>query len=129
MNEEEIKECARAKMISYYELLGMVKDKTNPKKVKLIDDIYTWNDMNYFCEHIGDYLTAMMHEIEVFDKNIEIIEEDKDIKEIKINGDGFYSEYIEGWIKKEHTDAYCEYLSNKMNELIREINKLRREDK
>lgn len=43
-------------MINYYELLGMIKNKTNPKKVKFDNDIYIWNNVNYECEYFGDYL-------------------------------------------------------------------------
>lgn len=63
-------------------------------------------------------------------KNImyEILEENKPIIEkIKMNGESFYSEYINSWIKKENSDAYCEYLSNKLNEVIEFLN--RKEDK
>lgn len=55
---------------------------------------------------------------------VEIIEEPKELeelKEIKTTGDKFYCEYIGSWIKKEASAAYCEYLSNKINEIIRYI--------
>lgn len=57
-------------------------------------------------------------------EEVEIIEEPKELeelKEIKTTGDEFYCEYIGSWIKKEASAAYCEYLSNKMNEIIRYI--------
>lgn len=56
---------------------------------------------------------------------IEIIEEPKKIEKIKSNGDEFYSDYIDTWISKNKTDAYCEFLMNKINELIDEINNLK----
>ena len=37
----------------------------------------------------------------------------------------FYSDYIDTWISKNKTDAYCEFLMNKINELIDEINNLK----
>lgn len=55
----------------------------------------------------------------------EIIEEPKKIEKIKSNGDEFYSDYIGTWISKNKTDAYCEFLMNKINELIDEINNLK----
>lgn len=64
------------------------------------------------------------------EKNItvEIIEE-KEIEKIRMNGNCFFSESIEAWINKEKSSAYCEFLSNKINELIDEINKLKKEKK
>lgn len=53
------------------------------------------------------------------------IEEPKKIENIKSNGDEFYSDYIDTWISKNKTDAYCEFLMNKINELIDEINNLK----
>ena len=34
-------------MISYYDLLGMVKDGTQPKQIKYYDKIYKWGYSNY----------------------------------------------------------------------------------
>lgn len=113
-------------MISYYELLGMVKNKTNPKKVKHENKIYIWDGMDYSLNGFSNYLSGYFHESKVFEKNIEIIEEDKDIEEIKMNGVSFYSEYVESWISKESNEAFNEYLANKLNEVIREVNKLKR---
>ena len=56
---------------------------------------------------------------------VEIIEVPKKIEKIKSNGDEFYSDYIGTWISKNKTDAYCEFLMNKINELIDEINNLK----
>lgn len=115
-------------MISYYELLGMIKDKTNPKKVKFEEKIFEWNSMNYYCDDIGDYLNGYMHEIDSFEKNIEIIEENKKIETI--------SSYVSGCgsIDENNLDQYINKLFsqqsvifNKLNEVIREVNKLRKE--
>lgn len=112
-------------MISYYELLGMVKNKTNPKKVKFTDAFYTWNKNDYVRDDdVLRYLCDAFSEAHMFEKNIEII--DKDIEEIKMNGVSFYSEYVESWISKESNEAFNEYLANKLNEVIREVNKLRK---
>lgn len=37
-------------MISYYELLGMIKEGNNPKKVKYYNIIYEWDGYNYINE-------------------------------------------------------------------------------
>ena len=64
----------------------------------------------------NDYLEMDLNsEIEILDEEDEF----EDIEEIKSNGEEFYSDYIETWIKKEYYDAYCEYLMNKINDLIK----------
>lgn len=114
-------------MISYYELLGMVKDKTNPKKVKHDGNIFEWNTFNYFNDNIGEHLTRRLNEMDMFDKNIEIIEENKKIETI--------SSYVSGCgsIDENNLDQYINKLFsqqsvifNKLNEVIREVNKLRK---
>ena len=107
-----------------------------PKEVLFDGNIYKW------CNDIGDYRKdgwgscLMIKDIfNKFDRygsfynmlfeDVEIIEEDKKIEKIKSNGDEFYSDYIGTWISKNKTDAYCEFLMNKINELIDEINNLK----
>ena len=100
-------------MISYYELLGMIKEGKQPKKVKYDDGIFEWDDYDYISS--ANYLSNYLNERRMFDKNIEIIEEDKDIEELN------YEEHI-------GVDL-VETIYDKINELIREVNKLRKEDK
>ena len=100
-------------MISYYELLGMIKEGNIPKKVKYDDDIFEWDDYDYISS--ANYLSNYLNERRMFDKNIEIIEEDKDIEELN------YEEHI-------GVDL-VETIYDKINELVREVNKLRKEDK
>ena len=110
-------------MISYYDLLGMIKENNIPEKIKYNDCVYEWDGDNYYC--IGDgcyiYLIEEFSESKFFEKDIEVIEPKK-IEKIKMNGNEYYSEYIDSWIKKENTEAYCEYLSNKINEIIEVLN-------
>lgn len=60
-------------------------------------------------------------------EEVEIIEEEKELEKIRMNGNCFFSESINAWINKEKSSAYCEFLSNKINELVDEINKLKKE--
>lgn len=106
-------------MISYYELLGMIKNKTNPKKVKFDNYIYIWNNVNYECEYFGDYLCSQFSEVCMFEKNIEIVEED--IKEIT-SGELCSRSYT-----NEQLRADVDVLRDKLNEVIREVNKLRKD--
>lgn len=101
-------------MISYYDLLGMIKEGNIPKKVKYDDIIFNWCDVDYIDGEY-DYLTSYLSERDMFEKFIKIIEEDKDIEELN------YEEHI-------GVDL-VETIYDKINELVREVNKLRKEDK
>ena len=106
-----------------------------PEKIKYKNEIYkryqniSTNNLYYYqvpnkCKFLIDQLSSA---IDLLDE-VEIIEEPKKIEKIKSNGDEFYSDYIETWISKNKTDAYCEFLMNKINELIDEINNLKEKD-
>lgn len=110
--------------VSYYELLGMIKDKKNPEKVILKDIVYTWNGENYLGSD-DEYIAQDISEIEMIEKNIiivsnpvEIIKEDKEIEEIPLK-------YTENKIQSE----IYEYLRCVINEVIRKINKIEKEGK
>ena len=86
-------------MISYYELLGMIKEDKAPKKIrlhltskpKIYKAVYDFGDFNYYTlyeeEIIDDdykvYLSECFLESDMFEKNIEIIEEEKKIKQLE----------------------------------------------
>lgn len=108
--------------VSYYELLGMIKENKQPEKIVYNDNVYTWDSEN-FAKNNGYCITDKMKEIEMFNKDITIlepmgiIEEDKEIVEAKC-----YENF-------ESIDDYIEHLKYKINELIREVNKLKKEGK
>ena len=106
-------------MISYYELLGMIKDKSNPEKIKHDDDLYEF-DYNLNCYHSESgkcYLSEAFDEENAFDKIIEIIEDKKlnieDFNSVKINNE---------------ERVYCDLppdeikLIDKINEIIEVLN-------
>lgn len=66
-------------MISYYDLLTMIKEGNVPKKVKYDDNTYIWNGRNYCA--IGtdscSYLSSDIDEVDMIEKNIEIIKPKK----------------------------------------------------
>ena len=114
--------------ITFYELLGLVKDGKAPKKIKfgnikLEYDEDTKDYYPYYGKYLFEYKFADC--VDFLNDEVEIIKEPKKIEKIKSNGDEFYSDYIDIWISKNKTDAYCEFLMNKINELIEEINKLK----
>lgn len=114
--------------ITFYELLRLVKDGKAPKKIiynsieleysEENEDYYRYYGEGLFEHKFGNCKNFLNDEVE-------IIEETKKIEKIKSNGDEFYSDYIGTWISKNKTDAYCEFLMNKINELIDEINNLK----
>ena len=122
--------------ITIYELLGLVKDGKAPKKILLNGIAFEYQGDDYLYkdedkkEHwlFSTSYTAKYIWLENFLKaEVEIIEEPKKIEKIKSNGDEFYSDYIDTWISKNKTDAYCEFLMNKINELIDVVNELKRD--
>lgn len=84
-------------MISYYELLGMIKEDKAPKKIivhltknpKIYKAVYDFGDFNYYKlyeeeiidDDYKDYLAECFLESSMFDKNIEILDKKK-IKKI-----------------------------------------------
>ena len=122
--------------IKIIDLLNKIaNDEEVPEKIKYKDNVY------YLGKNIVDlhaYQTegsnttrklSLIIDNEYLNLNdyVEIIEEPKKIEKIKSNGDEFYSDYIDTWISKNKTDAYCEFLMNKINELIDAVNELKRD--
>lgn len=82
-------------MISYYELLTLIKERKQPDKVKYKGEVYSWNGEYYKSDDYGEYLSAMF-EIHMFNKNIEIIEDKpKKIEALPIKLDGFTDSYYD----------------------------------
>ena len=121
------------KEITIYELLGLVKDNKAPKKIKCNDLIFIYNEpsKDYVYERSNgcwlftDYIDIGKN----ISKKVEILEEDKDIEEIKIDGD-FGGKYI---TNEQGANCYIkshdETMINKLNEVIREVNKLKKDKK
>lgn len=116
------------KVISYRKLIEL---EPKPNKVKWDDFEFIWSGTNYRTEKtnfLSDYLTMS----DMLEENIEIIEEDKQIEKFKINYAGDIEEKIfyEESDKPNHCimgDAGTELLINKINEIIEEVNKLKKE--
>ena len=116
--------------IDIYTLLGLVKDGKAPKKI-IYNNIkleYSEENEDYYSYYGGDLFEYKFGNCKNFlNDEVAIIEETKKIEKIKSNGDEFYSDYIDTWISKNKTDAYCEFLMNKINELIDVVNELKRD--
>ena len=106
------------KVIDLY--LKVNRGKEFPKKVKYEGIIYTYN------EDIDDYtnpdypngLMGIMDTLDSLNLDVEIIEEDKDIKEVEL-----YQDKGNTLIGKNMWSFYY-----KINELVREVNKLKNKE-
>ena len=92
-------------------------EESMPESIRTYGKKWTTEEIIEECKNAIDQIIDF--------ESKEIIEEPKKIEKIKSNGDEFYSDYIDTWIDKNKTDAYCEFLMNKINELIDEINNLK----
>lgn len=111
-------------------VVGLVKDGKAPKKIKFNYSIYEYKWSNAYQEkcYVNGNNYRLWENLNLnsnLNDEVEIIVEPKKIENIKSNGDELYSDYIDTWISKNKTDAYCEFLMNKINELIDEINNLK----
>jgi len=122
------------KLISYYDLLGMIKEGNIPDKVYWINhekkkiaykstydsvnnsfNCYILQHRNQETEDIKFYLSECLLESSFFDKCIEIPNDDfEDIEELKIN--------------MMSRECYIDQFENKINELIKAVNKLKNKE-
>ena len=115
-------------MISYYELLGIIKDGNIPKKVEYLHTIYEWDGLNYVNNNkISTYLSGNINDVDMFDKTIEIIEKDKYIEELYISKNDIT--YPDGAINDDELVDCILEITSKINEIRKEVNKLRKEIK
>lgn len=115
-------------MISYYELLGMIKEDKAPNKIKVhltsipqvyvreddLDDTFSYYGLEEEEKEDSDYhyyLAECFLESDMFEKNIEIIEEEKEIPE-KLNLD---TDELRG---KETPRAIDYLIESKINQVI-----------
>lgn len=117
--------------VSYYELLGMIKENRQPEKIVYNDTVYIWDSVNYLSK-TNYCVTNRMNESEMFDEEItilepkKIIEENKEIEEIVIY------QYDKKLITNADMLYYADFgksdvlLATKINELIRKVNKLKK---
>lgn len=101
------------KFISYYELLGMIKEGEMPKKVIYKGIEYFWSTERYSTP-TGTFLSDI-DEIKMFDKCIEIPNDDfENIEEI------YFSVYEYGRLE----ETALKKIENKFNELINNQKKI-----
>ena len=116
------------KELTIYELLGLIKDDKAPKKIKYEYLVYelTFERNDYYCKQEMRWFTSEINSLGVLNNKVEIIEEDKDIEELKIENDNpthFYIRDEKG--TKCGMTKHSKMIAEKLNEVIREVNKLR----
>ena len=107
--------------ITFYELLGLVKDGKAPKKIKY-DDFYCYYDeeKNKYVDYAGVLFFEWEHIVmNSLNNTVEIIEEENKIKKLYHCCMESDNEEIKFLIKNIND------LSDKINELMDEINKLK----
>ena len=119
-------------MISYFELLGMIKEDKAPRKIrvhltsnpKIYKAVYDFGDFNYYTlyeeEIIDDdyhhYLAECFLESSMFDKNIEILDKKKIPDKLKsLNNVGNVPNLLEFADKQQLNNCL---LKDKLNEVI-----------
>lgn len=117
--------------ITLYELLGLIKDNKAPKKIRCFGHDYEFSISDEGIDYIeidkeaGErYLTDVIGEnylSSIFSTTVEIIEEEKEIEEIEMCTSG-----IMGFDGVENITSA---LKDKINELVREVNKIKKEGK
>lgn len=97
--------------ITIYELLGMFKDGKAPKKIKYKNDIYEYEDYDYFGVNRG-YFFDRYNVLGKLNDEVEILEEEKKIPE-KLGECAFVEgEIAYSWSKSEAI------LKTRINEII-----------
>ena len=128
--------------ITIYELLGLVKDGKAPKKIKFRNEIYEYknnieegfidyagieketNERFYLSSYIGNNYIS-----DIFTDEVEIIEEQKKIEKIEMYQDEEGHYFLNKQDRKVYVNCYeMDFMVDKFNELIDEINNLKEND-
>lgn len=121
-------------MISYFELLGMIKEDKAPNKIrvhltskpKIYKAVYDFGDFNYYTlyeeeiidDDYKDYLAECFLESDMFDDKIEILDKKK-IEEIELS-DWSEITYQENWEQlAKDFNRNCSLFVNKINEIAK----------
>ncbi len=114
--------------LTLYELLGLIKDNKAPKKIRCFGHDYEFSISDEGIDYIeidkeaGErYLTDVIGEnylSSIFSTTVEIIEEEKEIEELDLGEARSNGEYIISINDKK--------IQDKINELIRGVNKLKK---
>lgn len=116
------------KEVTIYELLGLVKDNKAPQKIRFRDSlwIYSERDQDYLKQNnehnLFGYAFNCWRTSDFINDKVKILEEDKDIEEIT-SGELCSRSYTNEQLRSD-----VDVLRDKINEVIREVNKLLKEN-
>lgn len=121
--------------ITIYELLGLIKDGKQPKIIKFCGNIYKWEDDWYLTKEkkysvcLGGKKEDHNILINAFNENVEIIEEDKEIKKLDYCEKNTFSNMKETTYlsceERRLLDSNFKTIKEKFDELIDEVNRLK----
>lgn len=133
--------------ITIYELLGLIKDGKAPKKIKcngllwkLCDDVQDYTDTERYL--LADHMVDLDNRKDFLNEEVKIIKEEKndnftgwkmykdgkEVMSMNYSNQDKEDKDIEELDTKKTTDFGVEYVKenrNKINELIKEVNKLK----
>ena len=133
------------KEITIYELLGLIKDDKAPKKIKYDNKKYILGNGNYYYRisyGIGKIFTNDYNIFLCLNDKVEILEEDKDIELLDVallsqSDNWLWCPSKDDFAKDIELNSYI--ISNirentlnfqrKLNEVIKEVNKLKDKDR
>lgn len=115
------------RIITVYELLGLIKDDNAPKKIKVLDEIYEYEKYNKFYYNKNGYSLYRLfyEEGNALDIEVEILEEDKPIIEkIEIEEDIVCNKFVRNeYGAKCYIKTHDKIVIEKLNEVIDYINR------
>ena len=114
--------------IKIIELLNRIANGEYPKKFKYNGKIYEYKKITQGTGYVTENYNWFNSDIDIDDwynlnKEVEIIEEDKPIKELQFDSEGKYIKTITGTTNKMRNIDVT--LASKINELVKEINKMK----
>lgn len=127
--------------ITLYELLGLIKDNKAPKKIRCFGHDYEFSISDEGIDYIeidkeaGErYLTDVIGEnylSSIFSTTVEIIEEEKEIEEFNYFNNNKFINTPNGMTKtdRNHLDSNFEEIRLQINNIKRELNKIKKEGK
>lgn len=115
------------KIVSVYELLGLIKDGKAPKKIKFDNTEYILGNGNYYyriSDGIGKIFTNDYNIFLCLNEEVEILEEDKSIIEkIEIEEDIVCNKFVRNeYGAKCYIETHDKIVIEKLNQVIDYIN-------
>lgn len=111
-------------------IIGLVNNVYNdfhiPNKIKYKNEIYLWNEEYQWFVTL-DNTTLFRIDKNKLNDEVEVIEEEKEIEELEELDLKYDIENNDIYNFKRQILMYCDNLQYKINELVREVNKLKKE--